>query len=93
MDRTQDIANSKLDVAAEVERFIRKNFFYDGPPLAPGASLMDSGILDSTGVLELVTYLEEAFGVSVDDTDLTPDNLDSLGRIAAFVEGKRGVSG
>jgi acyl carrier protein len=89
MDRTQDIANSKVDVAAEVERFIRKNFFYDGPPLAPQASLMDSGILDSTGVLELVTFLEETFGFAVDDTDLTPDNLDSLGRIAAFVERKR----
>ena len=65
-----------MDVAAELEGFIRGNFFYDGPALAPDTSLMESGILDSTGVLELVGFLEERFGFKVEDADLTPENLD-----------------
>ncbi len=80
-------------VEQHVEQFIRENFFYEGPPIERAASLMDSGILDSTGVLELVTYLEEKFGVAVADTELTPENLDSLQRIASFVGRKRSALG
>lgn len=78
-----------MDVAAELEGFIRGNFFYDGPPLAPDTSLMESGILDSTGVLELVGFLEERFGFKVEDAELTPENLDSLGRLQSYVARKR----
>jgi acyl carrier protein len=77
-----------MDVAAAVQEFIRQNFFYEGPDLDPAASFMEGGILDSTGVLELVAFLEEKFGIKINDAELTPDNLDSLSRIAAFVERK-----
>ncbi len=53
---------------------------------------MEQGILDSVGVLELVGYLEQTFGVQVDDTDLVPANLDSVDALVAFVERKRALS-
>lgn len=77
-----------VNILGEVQDFIRENFFYEGPVLDPSTSFMDTGILDSTGVLELVSFLEERYGIKVEDTELTPDNLDSLSRIAAFVERK-----
>jgi acyl carrier protein len=91
MDGTQNVNGTAVE--ADVERFIRQNFFYDGPPLAGVASLMESGILDSTGVLELVAFIEETYGIAVADTDLTPENLDSLPRIRKFVESKRSHGG
>ncbi|MCK4301296.1 MAG: acyl carrier protein, partial [candidate division Zixibacteria bacterium] len=46
--------------------------------LTDSGSLLDLGIIDSTGVLELVGFLEEKFGISIEDDDLVPDNLDSI---------------
>lgn len=77
-----------INVVSEVQDFIRENFFYEGPCLDPSVSFMEAGILDSTGVLELVSFLEEHYGIKVEDAELTPDNLDSLARIATFVERK-----
>ena len=51
-------------------------------------SLLDRGVIDSTGVLELVGFLERRYSISVDDRELVPDNLDSIARIVAFVEAK-----
>lgn len=51
-------------------------------------SLLDRGLIDSTGVLELVGFLERRYTISVDDRELIPDNLDSIARIVAFVEAK-----
>ena len=61
--------------------------------LANDDSLIESGVLDSTGVVEMVTFLEESFGILVDDEDLTSENLDSIERLAGFVQRKRCVSG
>ena len=52
-------------------------------------SFMESGIIDSTGILELVRFLESEFGVKVLDEELIPDNLDSINKIVAFMERKR----
>lgn len=54
--------------------------------LDDGASLLDAGILDSTGTMELVAYLEDAFGLTVFDQDIVADNLDSIDRICAFIQ-------
>ncbi|HKE84668.1 MAG TPA: acyl carrier protein [Vicinamibacterales bacterium] len=51
-------------------------------------SLLDRGLIDSTGVLELVGFLERRYAISIDDRELVPDNLDSIARIVAFVEAK-----
>lgn len=51
-------------------------------------SFLDSGIIDSTGVLELVAFLEESYGFRVDNEELTPDNLDSILKVATYVRSK-----
>jgi acyl carrier protein len=51
-------------------------------------SLLDSGIIDSTGVMEVVAFLEETYGIEVADDELVADNLDSVSRLARFVERK-----
>lgn len=52
-------------------------------------SFQERGIVDSTGVLELVCHLEERYGIAVGDADLVPDNLDSVSKVAQFVERKQ----
>ncbi|MCS6285444.1 MAG: acyl carrier protein [Nitrospira sp.] len=54
-------------------------------------SFLESGIIDSTGVLELVAFLEEEFRVKVEDEDLIPANLDSVNAVTRFVERKSAV--
>lgn len=69
-----------------VKAFVIDNFLYGkGEELNDDSSFLDEGIIDSTGVLELVGYLEETFGIAVADEELLPENLDSLTNIAAFV--------
>ncbi len=57
--------------------------------LADKDSLLDKGIVDSTGVLELVGFLEETFEIQIEDEELIPDNLDSVDKIAAYVNKKQ----
>jgi acyl carrier protein len=58
-------------------------------PLGELDPLLQSGIIDSLGVLDVVTFIEEEFKVTVDDQDLTPENFQSISQIAAFVETKK----
>ncbi len=77
------------EIEAKVREFIGQNFVLaTNTELGADDSLMDAGIIDSTGVLELTGFLEEAYEIQVDDSELVPDNLDSIGRIVAFVQGK-----
>jgi acyl carrier protein len=71
----------------QIRRFLSESFFVDD--IAAEASFLEQGVLDSTGVLELVTFLEDAFGIDVLDEELLPDNLDSVARIVRFVERKQ----
>ena len=74
----------------KIRSFITTNFYVAEPDkLDVGASLLDSGIVDSTGILEVVSFLESEFGIQVADEDMIPDNLDSIARIAAFVTRKK----
>ena len=73
----------------QLRSFISENFLFGRPfELTDDDSLQDAGIIDSTGVLELVTYLETKFEVSVGDEELLPENLDSVNRLARFVRSK-----
>jgi len=79
------------EITKKVANFIEESFVYDETTTVnPDDSLLDSGLIDSTGVLELVTYLEDTFSISVEDDELVPSNLDSINRIAGFVAGKLG---
>jgi acyl carrier protein len=79
-----------VDVATEVRNFIVERFLFgqDGDSLANSASFLEGGIVDSTGVLEIVMFLEQRFGIKVNDEELVPDNLDSIDKVAAFVARK-----
>ena len=70
-----------------VREFIVENFLFgDGGRLNEDTSFLAEGIVDSTGILELVFFLEETFGISVADDELVPENMDNLRSIAAYVE-------
>jgi acyl carrier protein len=80
------------DIKAQVRKFISDNFIMgtSGAQFAEGDSFLQKRIIDSTGFLELVSYLEETFGIKVEDEEMTPDNLDSLNAIDAYVKRKSG---
>ena len=75
----------------KIRSFILDTFLFTDDPsaLSDDESFLDRGIIDSTGVLELVMFLEEEFGVFVDDADLTPESLDSVSSVGAFLARKR----
>jgi acyl carrier protein len=80
-----------MEIKAQVRSFLTTNFYVADPAaLADQASLLDQGLIDSTGVLEVIEFLETTFAITVEDTEMLPENLDSIDRIAAFVERKRG---
>ena len=62
--------------------------FYASADLGDDASLLDTGTMDSTGVIELIAFLEERWSITVGDREIHPDNLDSIAKIADFVERK-----
>jgi acyl carrier protein len=74
-----------------VKVYIVENFLFgDDRRIAPDTDFLENGILDSTGVLELVGFLEEKFGFRVEDDELVPDNLNSLEKITRFISKKTG---
>jgi acyl carrier protein len=77
--------------AAEIKAFIVSNFLFgqEGNGIADDQSLLEGGIVDSTGLLELVAFMEERYGFSVSDHELVPENLDSLRILSQFVVRKR----
>ena len=77
------------DARQTVTRFIYQNFYVaDGQQIGGAESLLERGIIDSTGVLEVSGFLEERFGITVDDSDMLPENLDTIDGIVAFVARK-----
>lgn len=72
-----------------IAAFIKTTFYVpDGFEVADDASLLDAGIIDSTGTLEVISFLEAEFGMRVEDHEITSENLDSVDRIAGFVARK-----
>lgn len=77
------------EITLKVEDFVQQNFIYEnGAKPERGQSLLETGIVDSTGILELVTFLEETFEITVEDEELVPANLDSINNITGFVTRK-----
>lgn len=79
-----------VDTAGKVRQFIEDNFLFrdDRDALAADESLLDAGLIDSTGILELVAFIESAFAIEVADSEIVPENLDSIAAIAAYIDGK-----
>ena len=74
-----------------IRRFIETSFLFreDRQGLGDDESLLGAGLIDSTGILELVSYLEAEFGIVVQDEEIVPENLDSVWQIAAYVDRKQ----
>lgn len=82
-------------IAARIRDFIAENFLFrdDNAALADTDSLLEAGLIDSTGVLELVGFIEQEFQIEMADDEVTPEHLDSVAAIAAYVERKRSAHG
>ena len=81
----------RAETERKVRKFIAENFLYreDRAAVADGESLIGAGLIDSTGVLELVAFLEGEFALRMADAEIVPENLDSIRAIVGFIEGKR----
>lgn len=78
-----------MDNSSKVREYVVENFLFgDGEVLKEETSFMEEGIIDSTGILELVFFLEETFGISIEDDELIPENMDNLQNIARFIDRK-----
>jgi acyl carrier protein len=78
-----------MEIKGKVKSFIRENFLFDSlVEIGDDESLLEKGIIDSTGVLELILYLEEEFGIKIEDAEVIPENLDSLSNIEALLKNK-----
>lgn len=81
------------DVATDVRSFVVANYLFgreDG--FDDNVSFMEEGIIDSTGILELVSHLEETYAIHITEEELTPDNLDSVSRIVSYLTKKLNAS-
>ena len=80
-------------IKQEVRQFVIDNFFFDDgdDQFADHDSFLETGIVDSMGILRLITFVEQTYAVSVQQEELVMDNWDSVERIARFVESKRQV--
>jgi acyl carrier protein len=77
------------NITANVRSFVVGNFLFgQNRALADDASFLEEGIIDSTGILELVSYLEEHCEIEITEEELVPENLDSINRISAYLARK-----
>ena len=81
-----------MKLQQQIRDFVTANFYVADPKaLEDRTSLLDQGIIDSTGVLEVIMFIESTFGLTVEDSEMLPENLDSIERIAAFVARKKAL--
>jgi len=79
-------------IQEEVREFLINNFIFDSSvQLGTEDSLMENGVVDSTGILEVIMWVEQNFGVHVEDSEVLPENFDSIGNISRYAERKIGA--
>ena len=83
-----------MELRAKIKDYIIENFLFgDAEPLQDDAmSLLDNGIIDSTGVMVLVAFLEGDFELTIEDEELVPENLDSVDNLVGFVTRKKAAA-
>lgn len=80
-----------MEIKDKIRQFITTNFYVsDAAALGDSQSLLDAGIIDSTGVLEVIAFLETEFGIEVSDNEMVPENLDAVDNIVGYVTRKLG---
>lgn len=78
-----------MEVLDEIRQYIVENILFgDGDNLEPDTPFQESGILDSTGFLEIITFAEEKFGIEIADREVIPENIGSLRKMSSFVARK-----
>jgi len=78
------------EIRIQVHEFIQRNFLFDDKKtLGDDQSLLGSGVVDSTGILELISFLEDVCHLKFDDSELVADNFDTVNRIAQFITRKQ----
>ncbi len=85
------MSDLSTSLESSIKDFIHKNFLMSSTTVSfsNADSFMEKGIIDSTGILELVNFIQQAFQIEVNDDELIPENLDSVNNICAFIEKKR----
>jgi len=81
-----------MDTSTQIRDFLAETFMFSGKgfTLQDDASLLEAGVVDSTGILELIVFVEDTFDVQIPDEDIVPENFDSVERIAKYVDGRTG---
>ncbi len=79
-----------MSAAVKIRNYILENYLFtdDQNALRDDDSFLDKGILDSTGILEMIYFLEEQFGIKIDDVEMIPENLDSVNNLISFIARK-----
>lgn len=82
-----------LNNKEQIRRYVVENFLFGGSDhdLSDDVSFLETGVIDSLGVMELVTFVEEQFNVNVADDEIVPQNFDSINNLASYIEGKNGT--
>ena len=81
-------------IEQEIRQFLVENFLFgdDATALGGDVSFLDEGIIDSTGVLELVAFVESTYEIDIKDTELIPENLDTINSLVRFIQQKENVT-
>ena len=79
-----------MNIEDTIKKFILENFIINGDAekLDLDQSFLETGIIDSTGILELVSFIEEQYSITLEDEELIPDNLDSVNNVVKFIGNK-----
>jgi acyl carrier protein len=79
-----------MSLHEDIREFIVDTFLFgEDSGLEDDSSFLEEGIVDSTGIMQLVSYLQEQYLITVEDEELIPDNLDSIRKVMTFIEGKK----
>jgi len=82
-----------MEYIPTIREFIVENFLFgDGGQVSNDTNFFEKGIIDSTGILELVSYIEETYNITIEDEDLVPENFSSLNTLSAFLQKKQLVN-
>jgi acyl carrier protein len=79
-----------MEIKTQIRSYIAQNILFNdnGFKYEDDDSFLEEGIVDSLGIMELVLFIEETFGLSIDDRDLTPDNFDSVNKMAHYIQNR-----
>ena len=81
------------DITQSLRHFVKENFLFGRQDdFSDADSFLELGIIDSTGVLELVAFIESTYEIRVEDEELMPENLDSIDNLVGFIESKQSVA-